>query len=142
MSRIFALVLALWMVVMAAPGSALVLKPGNSAVREITLPLPAEATVQLVQEALQVWPRGELVKTRYEDRDPAGPHWIVKGISRTNFFKFVDDLEIDIRRDPAHPEQSLVTLTSVGRQGEYDFGGNGRNLQELLATLNTLQQRS
>ncbi|MEM1685037.1 MAG: DUF1499 domain-containing protein [Thermostichales cyanobacterium SZTDM-1c_bins_54] len=127
---------------LALPVAALTLKPGNSAVREVTLPVPPGVAVQLVQESLRVWPRGELLKTRYEDRDPAGPHWIVKGLSRTNFFKFEDDIEVDITADPGDAGVSHLRLVSVGRQGEYDFGGNDRNLKELLKTLEGLRDRS
>ncbi|GAB4217290.1 MAG: hypothetical protein OHK0012_21330 [Synechococcales cyanobacterium] len=124
--------------VMSPPVMALALKPGNSATLDLTLPLPPEEVAALTQEAFQAWGRGELHKTRLAD-EANGQHWIVKGLSRTKTFKFVDDIEVDISAVPGDPQQSRVHLVSVGRQGEFDFGGNRRNLNELVDTINTLR---
>jgi len=34
-----------------------------------------------------------------------------------------------------NPNQTQIEIRSVGRMGEYDFGGNQRNIDEYMATL-------
>ncbi len=102
---------------------------GNSAAETLVLDAPIAIIFEQAPKAFSVWSRGELVSTDAATQS-------LKGLSRTNFFKFVDD--IDIRLSPISDTQTELSITSVGRVGEYDFGGNQRNIDEYLATLNTL----
>ncbi len=102
---------------------------GNSAAETLVLDAPIAIIFEQAPKAFSVWSRGELVSTDAATQS-------LKGLSRTNFFKFVDD--IDIRLSPISDTQTELSITSVGRVGEYDFGGNQRNIDEYLATLKTL----
>jgi uncharacterized protein (DUF1499 family) len=66
----------------------------------------------------------------------------VKGLSRTNVFKFVDDLAVTLNPDSADPTKTDLAIVSAGRLGEYDFGGNQRNIDEYLATLRSLLENA
>lgn len=102
---------------------------GNSAAATLVLDAPIATVFEQAPKAFSVWSRGELLSTDTATQS-------LKGLSRTNFFKFVDDLEV--RLTPVSDSQTELNITSVGRMGEYDFGGNQRNIDEYLATLKTL----
>ena len=104
---------------------------GNQARQEIVMAYSTEAVMAAAPQAFQQWDRGELVQTDT-------PSHQVKGISRTKFFKFVDDITVSIQPDSQDPSRTMVAVESVGRMGEYDFGGNQRNIDEYLATLQSL----
>lgn len=123
---VVALMLTLWALPSFAQGSS-----SNQAQAQVVLDYPSEQVLQAAPEAFQVWSRGELVTA-----DPEKGQ--VKGLSRTRFFKFVDDITVSIQ--PQDPTHTLVAVESVGRMGEYDFGGNQRNIDEYLAALGSLLQ--
>jgi len=81
------------------------------------------------QQAFSRWPRGRGVL----DSDPK--LGTVHGYSETNFWKFKDDLYVTIRAKGA---RSRVEVTSKSRIGQYDFGGNNRNIEEYLSALDRL----
>ena len=105
---------------------------GNQARQEIVVNYSTEAVMAAAPQAFQQWDRGELVQG---DGDTPNQ---VKGISRTKFFKFVDDITVSSQPDSQDPSRTVVAVESVGRMGEYDFGGNQRNIDEYLATLQSL----
>lgn len=102
---------------------------GNSAAETLLLDAPIATVFEQAPKAFSVWSRGELLSADATTQS-------LKGLSRTNFFKFVDDIEV--RLTPVSESQTELSITSVGRMGEYDFGGNQRNIDEYLATLKTL----
>lgn len=106
---------------------------GNSAAETVILEAPIATVLAQAPKAFEAWPRGELIASDAEALR-------ITGLSRTNFFKFVDDLEV--RLSPLSESQTELSITSVGRMGEYDFGGNQRNIDEYLATLKTLLEQA
>ena len=82
----------------------------------------------------------EAVKDALEDR----PGWRVSGsgqgpggvavsaIHETRLLRFKDDVTVKIRREEG---QTVVSVRSQSRVGEWDFGQNARNVQELLQAL-------
>ncbi len=104
---------------------------GNQAQQQIILDYPVTAVQTAAPRAFEQWDRGELVTV-----EKGADATQVKGLSRTRFFKFVDDISVEIQsEDETH---TRVTVESVGRVGEYDFGGNQRNIDEYLAALQAL----
>ncbi|MGQ9836903.1 MAG: DUF1499 domain-containing protein [Cyanobacteriota bacterium] len=108
--------------------------PNNRAQHEIVLPASPEQVLKAAEQAFQVWKRGELGSVDAEAME-------VKGISRTNFFKFVDDITVSLSPVAGDPGQTRLQITSVGRVGAYDFGGNQRNINEYLHTLQSLLEQ-
>jgi uncharacterized protein (DUF1499 family) len=100
--------------------------PNNQAKQTIMIEAPIEQVFLASAAAFQEWKRGELVSVQ---EDPMQ----VKGLSRTNFFKFVDDITVSL--SPAPDNQTQLDIHSVGRVGEYDFGGNQRNIKEYVDVL-------
>ncbi len=127
---VFALVVLIWGLT-GMPAQAVSQSPGNRAEMEIVLPASPEEVLAAAPQAFQVWKRGELVQV-----DPAKRQ--VLGLSRTNFFKFVDDITVTIQPLESESGQTRVQIKSVGRVGEYDFGGNQRNINEYVETLRSL----
>lgn len=113
--------------------SAQTLPPGNSATGHITLNAPIESVQPAAVRAFETWSRGELVGAEADK---------ITGISRTNLFKFVDDIAVNLQPDNAEPTKTQVDIVSVGRMGEYDFGGNQRNVDEYVTTLRSLLSES
>ncbi|MEN9260566.1 MAG: DUF1499 domain-containing protein [Thermostichus sp. HHBFW_bins_43] len=109
--------------------------PLNRAQQEVVLSASPERVLKAAEQAFQVWKRGELGSVDAQALQ-------VKGISRTNFFKFVDDLTVTLSPVEGDPQQTRLEITSVGRVGEYDFGGNRRNINEYLSTLRSLLEQS
>ncbi|MFS8878485.1 MULTISPECIES: DUF1499 domain-containing protein [unclassified Synechococcus] len=105
--------------------------PYNRAQQEVVVAASPEQVLKAAEQAFQVWKRGELLSVNAEALE-------VKGISRTNFFKFVDDLTVSLSPIEGDPGHTRLHITSVGRIGEYDFGGNRRNINEYLNTLQSL----
>ncbi len=56
----------------------------------------------------------------------------VSAIHETRVFHFEDDVTVRIRRKEG---QTLVSVRSQSRIGEWDFGQNARNIRELLQAL-------
>ncbi|MFQ3583608.1 MAG: DUF1499 domain-containing protein [Cyanobacteriota bacterium] len=108
--------------------------PNNRAQQEVVLPASPEQVLKAAEQAFQVWKRGELGSVDTQAME-------VKGISRTNFFKFVDDITVSLSPVEGDPGQTRLQITSVGRVGEYDFGGNRRNINEYLDTLRSLLEQ-
>ncbi len=109
--------------------------PNNRAQQEVVISASPEQVLKAAEQAFQVWKRGELGSVDAQAME-------VKGISRTNFFKFVDDLTVSLSPIEGDPTQTRVHITSVGRVGEYDFGGNQRNINEYLSTLQSLLEQA
>ncbi len=109
--------------------------PNNRAQQEVVIAASPEQVLKAAEQAFQVWKRGELGSVDAEAME-------VKGISRTNFFKFVDDLTVSLSPVEGDPTQTRLQITSVGRVGEYDFGGNQRNINEYLSTLRSLLEQA
>ncbi len=103
---------------------------GNQAEQQVTLTATPETVFAAASEAFQQWNRGELITS-----DPST--MTVTGLSRTNFFKFTDDITVQIQA-LENSNQAQIFIKSVGRLGEYDFGGNQRNIDEYLAALRSL----
>ncbi|MFS8871506.1 DUF1499 domain-containing protein [Synechococcus sp. R50.1] len=108
--------------------------PYNRAQQEVVIAASPDQVLKAAEQAFQVWKRGELVSVDAEAME-------VKGISRTNFFKFVDDLTVSLSPIEGDPGHTRLHITSEGRVGEYDFGGNRRNINEYLNTLRSLLEQ-
>jgi hypothetical protein len=104
---------------------------GNRATQQVIVSGSPAQVLPAAAKAFESWKRGQLVSV-------AEPDLQVKGLSRTNFFKFIDDITVSLQPLPGDASQTQVEITSVGRMGEYDFGGNQRNIDEYLATLRSL----
>ncbi|MEO1132235.1 MAG: DUF1499 domain-containing protein [Cyanobacteria bacterium J06639_1] len=113
--------------------SAQTLPPGNSATQQITLNAPLETVRPAAAQAFEAWSRGELLNVDANK---------VTGVSRTNLFKFVDDIAVNLQADDSEPTNTRLDIVSVGRMGEYDFGGNQRNIDEYVATVRSLLSES
>ena len=90
-----------------------------------------DAVFSAAQQAFKDWSRGEFVAAD-------GQKQLVTGLSRTNLFKFVDDIDVAITPSESDPGKTLISIKSVGRMGERDFGGNQRNINEYLQALKAL----
>ncbi|MEO0356089.1 MAG: DUF1499 domain-containing protein [Cyanobacteria bacterium P01_A01_bin.3] len=110
---------------------AMAASPNNQASQQFELNAAPEVVFDAAQQAFETWSRGEFVET---DRDTQA----VTGVSRTNLFKFVDDINVAIAPDEANPNTTSLSISSVGRMGEYDFGGNQRNINEYIDALKAL----
>ena len=110
---------------------AMAASPNNQASQQFQLDAAPEVVFDAAQQAFQAWSRGELVAADRGTR-------VVTGISRTNFFKFVDDIDVVIAPSGDTPDRTTLSVTSVGRMGEYDFGGNQRNINEFMDALQAL----
>ena len=111
--------------------AAIAASPNNQASRQVTLDVAADSVFSAAQQAFSDWSRGEWVAA---DADKQ----VVVGLSRTNMFKFVDDIVVTVAPNADDPAKTLLSIQSVGRQGEYDFGGNQRNIDEYVETLKSL----
>ncbi|MDX2272882.1 MAG: DUF1499 domain-containing protein [Cyanobacteriota bacterium] len=103
----------------------------NSAAMQVVIEAPPPQVLRAASQAFQEWDRGELASVSEEAMQ-------VKGLSRTRFFKFVDDITVNLAAVEGDPQKTQVQIQSVGRMGEYDFGGNQRNIDEYLAKLRGL----
>lgn len=103
--------------------------PNNQARQTVIIETPVSQVFPAAAAAFQEWERGELISVQ---EDPMQ----VKGLSRTNFFKFIDDITVSLSSDS--PNQTRLDIESVGRVGEYDFGGNQRNITEYVEVLNKI----
>lgn len=110
---------------------AMAASPNNQASQQFELNAAPEVVFDAAQQAFETWSRGEFVEA---DRDTQA----VTGVSRTNLFKFVDDINVAIAPDEANPNTTSLSISSVGRMGEYDFGGNQRNINEYIDALKAL----
>ena len=110
--------------------SALAASPNNQAHQTVTVDAQLEQVFAAAQQAFTDWSRGEFISA---DADST----TVTGLSRTNLFKFVDDISVHLTTDESG-EGTQLTIDSVGRMGESDFGGNQRNIDEYVATLQEL----
>ncbi len=104
---------------------------GNRADQQIILQAAPEKVFESAPEAFKQWSRGEFVSSDTSSLT-------VTGLSKTNFFKFVDDITVSVQPVPDQDNQTQLTVTSVGRMGEYDFGGNQRNIDEYVAALKSV----
>ncbi|WP_218079848.1 DUF1499 domain-containing protein [Anthocerotibacter panamensis] len=84
------------------------------------------------KDAFTRWPRGR------EILDSDSQTGRIHGYSETSFFKFKDDIYVTVTREGS--ERTRVGVQSKGRQGEYDFGGNARNISEYFTVLDRLLQ--
>lgn len=100
----------------------------NRAEQQETLAVPPPQVLSAAKQAFEQWQRGEWVSTEEENMR-------VIGLSRTNFFKFTDDITVSLQPVETDPNQTQIEIRSVGRVGEYDFGGNQRNIDEYMAAL-------
>ncbi|MEO0803886.1 MAG: DUF1499 domain-containing protein [Cyanobacteria bacterium J06642_2] len=107
--------------------------PNNRAEQQLVLNQPIDAVRPAVEKAFDMWSRGELINANVNE---------VTGVSRTNLFKFVDDIAVNLQPDDAEPTKTRLDIVSVGRMGEYDFGGNQRNIDEYVSTLRSLLSES
>lgn len=103
----------------------------NQASQKIVVDAAPEAVFSAAQQAFTDWSRGEFVEADEAQQ-------MVTGVSRTNFFKFVDDIDVAISPSEADPGKTQISIHSVGRMGERDFGGNQRNIDEYLQALKAL----
>ena len=110
---------------------AMAASPNNQASQQIEINAAPEAVYGAAQEAFQTWSRGELVAADESTH-------VITGLSRTNFFKFVDDIEVAIAPSESDTNTTQLTIQSVGRLGERDFGGNQRNIDEYINALKGL----
>ncbi|WP_287127598.1 DUF1499 domain-containing protein [Candidatus Cyanaurora vandensis] len=85
---------------------------------------------QAAQQAFTTWPRGKGVLA--QDAQAGTVH----GYSQTDLWKFTDDVYVTIRAES--PTQTRVEVRSKGRMGQFDFGGNARNIKEYLLALDGL----
>lgn len=100
-----------------------------------------ERVYEAAIEAFDVWDRGvQVLERRY-----AQGRGEVHGFSQTNLWKFEDDVYVTIAPDnssvtlaPDNTARMRVDVRSKGRVGEYDFGGNQRNIEEYLSVLDRL----
>lgn len=100
----------------------------NQAQQQVILEVAPDRVLPAAKQAFEEWKRGEFVSVEEENMQ-------VIGLSRTNVFKFTDDITISLQPVEANPNQTQIDIRSVGRMGEYDFGGNQRNIDEYVATL-------
>ena len=110
---------------------AMAASPTNQASQQFELNAAPEAVFDAAQQAFETWSRGEFVEADRSKR-------VVTGVSRTNLFKFVDDINVEIAPSEASPNTTSLSISSVGRMGEYDFGGNQRNINEYIDALQAL----
>ncbi len=110
----------------AAPAQAASMN--NRAEQQVTLAAPPAQVLPAAKQAFEQWKRGEWVSTEEENMQ-------VIGLSRTSFFKFTDDITVSLKPLESDPSQTQIEIRSVGRMGEYDFGGNQRNIDEYMVTL-------
>ena len=111
--------------------AAMAASPNNQASQQFQLDAAPEVVFDAAQQAFQAWSRGELVAADRGTR-------VVTGVSRTNFFKFVDDIDVSIVPSAETPDKTTLSVRSAGRVGEYDFGGNQRNINEFMDALQAL----
>ncbi len=107
---------------------AMAASPNNQATQQMIVKADPDRVFSVAQQAFTAWPRGEFVAADAETH-------VVKGLSRTKVFKFVDDITVAIAPTSDDPPQTQLSIQSVGRMGEYDFGGNQRNINEYVETL-------
>ncbi|NJL99296.1 MAG: DUF1499 domain-containing protein [Synechococcaceae cyanobacterium SM2_3_2] len=93
----------LGVMLMALPGFAAG-SSGNQARQEIVVNYSAAAVMAAAPQAFQQWDRGELLEGNGDTPNQ------VKGISRTKFFKFVDDITVSITPDSQDPSRTVVAL--------------------------------
>lgn len=98
----------------------------NQAQQQVIVEAPPAQVLPAAKQAFDDWSRGEFVSAEEESLQ-------VIGLSRTNFFKFVDDITVSLQPVEDNPDQTQIEVSSMGRVGEYDFGGNQRNIDEYLA---------
>lgn len=110
---------------------AMAASPNNQASQQIEIDAAPDAVFGAAQQAFETWSRGEFVNADADTR-------VVTGLSRTNFFKFVDDLDVAIAPSDSDSSKTLVSIHSVSRMGESDFGGNQRNINEYMDALRAL----
>lgn len=80
-----------------------------------------------IRDALAQRPRWTVVGS---GEGPAGT--VVSAVHETRLFHFKDDVTVRIRREKG---QTVVSVRSQSRIGDWDFGQNARNIRELLAAL-------
>ena len=115
---------------MANRGEAIAASPNNQAHQTLALDAPLDTVFPAAQQAFTDWSRGELLATDPDTRT-------ITGLSRTNVFKFVDDITVHLAAGDSADTTELA-IDSVGRMGESDFGGNQRNIDEYVETLKAL----
>ena len=113
------------------PQPVMAASPHNQASQQIIVDAAPDVVFSAAKQAFEEWPRGEFVAADGEKQ-------VVTGLSRTKFFRFVDDIDVAISPSESDPGKSLVSIKSVGRMGERDFGGNQRNINEYLQALTAL----
>jgi uncharacterized protein (DUF1499 family) len=86
-----------------------------------TIILPAEEAWLLVKEAVKDIPRTEL--TEVSDN-------YLRAECRSTVFRFVDDLELELR-----PGEGIIAVRSASRTGHSDFGVNRRRVERLRSVL-------
>ncbi len=91
---------------------------------------PIDQVFTAAEKAFTQWPRGRGVLE--SDRAKGTVH----GYSETNLWKFQDDIYVTLTEP--EPNKTKVEVTSKGRVGESDFGGNARNISEYLSTVDDL----
>ncbi|MGK7913340.1 MAG: DUF1499 domain-containing protein [Synechococcus sp.] len=127
----FLMVVALVLSLFGNVSPAMAASPGNQASQQIEIDATPSAVFNAAQQAFEAWPRGEFVKADEDTR-------VVTGFSRTNLFKFVDDVDVAIAPNEGDPSKTVLSIQSVGRMGEFDFGGNQRNIDEYMDALRAL----
>ncbi len=90
----------------ATPAHAASQSPGNRAAQQVILPVPPAQVMEVAGEAFTNWKRGELIEVDPEKQE-------IKGLSRTNFFKFVDDITVAIQPLETDPKKNQNSITSV-----------------------------
>jgi len=63
------------------------------------------------------------------------PSGIIEATATTRFFRFMDDVVVRVRPDPARPGGSIVDMRSISRIGGSDVGVNAKRIREFLADL-------
>ncbi|MEM9567839.1 MAG: DUF1499 domain-containing protein [Cyanobacteria bacterium P01_E01_bin.34] len=131
LTRVLLAAMLALMVSISPATPAIAASPNNQASQQFELGASPEAVFDAAQQAFESWSRGELVDADRSTR-------VVTGVSRTNLFKFVDDISVAIASDETNPDRTSLSISSVGRMGEYDFGGNKRNISEYIDALKAL----
>jgi uncharacterized protein (DUF1499 family) len=83
-----------------------------------------------VQAAVRAIPGWTVVETRETERDGK-----LHATRTTRLWRFVDDINVELSRDPGPNAVATLNVHSKSRVGAADFGQNRRNILELVKQL-------
>jgi uncharacterized protein (DUF1499 family) len=90
-------------------------------------PESAQRVAEALKRALEERPRWTVVGS---GKGPAG--MALSAVHETPVLRFEDDVSVTIRRQGG---QTVVSVRSQSRVGDWDFGQNARNVRDLFAAL-------